>query len=191
MSNDPDEIRRQIEATRAELSNDVNALGDKVSPAEIAKRQRDKLMGTITSVKDSVMGSAGAKASAGHNLSLAGNAASELPGTVATKTRGNPMAAGVIAFGVGLLASSLFPASAPEARAAAAVKDKAQPLVDEVTSTAKDIAGNLQEPAQDAVQSVKDTAHDAVSTVKDEGSSAAEDVKTQAAEAKDVVQNHG
>ena len=40
MSNDPDEIRRQIEATRAGLSDDVNALSDKVSPTQIAKRQQ-------------------------------------------------------------------------------------------------------------------------------------------------------
>ena len=37
-STDPDEIRRQIEATRAGLSNDVNALSDKVSPGKIAER---------------------------------------------------------------------------------------------------------------------------------------------------------
>ena len=55
MSNDPDEIRRQIEATRSGLSDDVNALSDKVSPTQIAKRQRDKLMGTAQSVKESIM----------------------------------------------------------------------------------------------------------------------------------------
>lgn len=190
MSNDPEEIRRQIEATRAELSQDVNALGEKVSPTEIAKRQKEKLWGTISSVKETVMGSAdSATSSAGQALSSAGDAAAQVPGTVVDKTRGNPMAAGVIAFGVGLLVSSLIPASKPETRAAAAIKEQAQPLVEEVTSAAKEIAGNLQEPAQEAAQSVKYTAQDAVATVKDEGGSAVGDVKAQAADAKDTVQN--
>ena len=42
MSNDPDAIRAQIEATRAGLSDDVNELGEKVSPSQIAKRQGDR-----------------------------------------------------------------------------------------------------------------------------------------------------
>ena len=91
MSNDPEEIRRQIEATRAGLSDDVNALSDKVSPTQIAKRQRDKLMGTAQSVKDSIMGSADdAKSSAGQAMSAVGDAVSGAPGAVAEQHQGQP-----------------------------------------------------------------------------------------------------
>ena len=62
MSTDPDEIRAQIEATRAGLSQDVNELGDKVNPANIVQRQRDKVVdtvkGSVRGVKDHIMGSA-------------------------------------------------------------------------------------------------------------------------------------
>ena len=95
MSNDPDEIRRQIEATGAGLSDDVNALSDKVSPTQIAKRQRDRLMGTAQSVKESIMGSADdAKSTANEAMSAVGDAVSGAPGKVATQTKGSPLAAG-------------------------------------------------------------------------------------------------
>jgi hypothetical protein len=41
-SNDPDQIRREIERTQAALSNDVDALTEKVSPAAIAQRRVDR-----------------------------------------------------------------------------------------------------------------------------------------------------
>ena len=189
MSNDPDAIRAQIEATRAGLSNDVNELGDKVSPAQIAKRQRDKVRGSVMTVKDHIMGSAqDAKSSTGEAMSSVRDAVSDAPGRIAQQTKGSPLAAGLIAFGTGLLLSALIPASKPEARAAAAIKDQAQPLVEQLSSSAKDAAGNLQEPAQQALESVKSTATDAVDTVKEEGASAAGDVKDQAQDAKDTVQ---
>src|ERR1700712_1011704 len=188
-SNDPDVIRAQIQATRAGLSNDVNELGDKVSPGQIAKRQRDKVSGAVMGVKDHIMGAAGdAKSSTGDAMSSVGDTVSGAPGKVARQTKGSPLAAGLIAFGAGLLLSALIPASQPEARAAAAIQDQAQPLVDQVTSGGKEVAGNLQEPAQQALESVKSSASDAVDTVKDEGTSAVGDVKDQAQDAKDTVQ---
>ena len=187
-SNDPDVIRAQIQATRAGLSNDVNELGDKVSPGQIAKRQRDKVSGAVMGVKDHIMGSAAdAKSSTGDAMASVGDTLSDAPGKVARQTQGSPLAAGLIAFGTGLLLSALIPASRPEAQAAAAIKDQAQPLVDQLTEAGKDAAGNLQEPAQQALESVKSTASDAVDTVKDEGVSAASDVKDQALDAKDTV----
>ena len=60
MSNDPDVIRAQIESTRAGLSDDVNELGQKVSPSQIAKRQGERIKGAAVSVKDRIMGSADA-----------------------------------------------------------------------------------------------------------------------------------
>ena len=187
-SNDPDVIRAQIQATRAGLSNDVNELGDKVSPGQIAKRQRDKVSGAVMGVKDHIMGSAAdAKSSTGDAMASVGDTLSDAPGKVARQTQGSPLAAGLIAFGTGLLLSALIPASRPEAQAAAAIKDQAQPLVDQLTEAGKDAAGHLQEPAQQALESVKSTASDAVDTVKDEGVSAASDVRDQALDAKDTV----
>ena len=51
--------------------------------------------------------------------------------------------------------------------------------VDDLTDTAKEIAGNLKEPAQQAMEEVKSTATDAAATVKDDATAAADDVKSR------------
>jgi hypothetical protein len=189
MSNDPEHIRREIERTRSELSDNVNALGDKVNPGSIAKRQVSRVRGAATSVKEAVLGSASDAADTGQQVATTmGDAVSDAPSAVARKAQGSPIAAGLIAFGAGLLVSSLLPASKVEQQAAEKVKDTAQPMVENLTETAKEVAGNLKEPAQQAVEEVKSTATDAAATVKDEATSAADDVKSQAQDSKDTVQ---
>jgi len=189
VSNDPEQIRREIERTRSELSDNVNALGDKVNPGSIAKRQVSRVRGAATSVKDAVLGSASDAADTGQQVATTmGDAVSDAPSAVARKAQGSPIAAGLIAFGAGLLVSSLLPASKVEQQAAEKVKDTAQPMVENLTETAKEVAGNLKEPAQQAVEEVKSTATDAAATVKDEATSAADDVKSQAQDSKDTVQ---
>src|SRR3954468_20646627 len=66
-SNDPDALRAEIEQTRANLSRDVNALGEAVAPSNIAKRQVDKAKGAAVGIKDKVMGSAEDAASSVHH----------------------------------------------------------------------------------------------------------------------------
>jgi gas vesicle protein len=191
VSNDPDQIRAQIETTRSNLSDDVNALADQVNPKNVVRRQTDKVTGAFGSAKDHVMGTAsGVGDSAGNTLHSAGDLAAGAPTQVKQRTQGNPVAAGIIAFGAGLLISSLIPASERERDAAATLKDKAEPLTEQAKDVAKEAAGHLQEPAQQAVQSVKDTATDAAITVKDEGQSAALDVRDEAQNAKETVQEH-
>jgi len=41
-SDDPDRIRREIEHTQANLSTDVNALTEKVTPSRIVARRVDR-----------------------------------------------------------------------------------------------------------------------------------------------------
>ena len=56
---------------------------------------------------------------------------------VVAKAEGNPIAVGLIAFGAGLLAASLIPASEREKDMAEGVKEQAQPLVDNLTDAAQ------------------------------------------------------
>ena len=60
MSQSPEELRAEIDATRANLSNDVDALTDHVSPSNIAGRQKekvkDKVSEKVSGVRDRVMG---------------------------------------------------------------------------------------------------------------------------------------
>jgi ElaB/YqjD/DUF883 family membrane-anchored ribosome-binding protein len=191
MTDSPDQIRAEIEKTRRELGGDVDALADKVSPSKIVDRQTDKVKQAFGSVRDKVMGAADDTGSA---ISDAGSSVAEHVGDakdkVVAKAEGNPLAVGLIAFGVGLLAASLVPASAKEKKVAAEVKDQAQPLIDEVTDVAKEIGSNLKEPAQDAAAAVKDAAADSIETVKQDAHYAVADVKDQAGQARENVAGH-
>ena len=191
MTDSPDQIRAEIEKTRRELGGDVDALADKVSPSKIVDRQTDKVKQAFGSVRDKVMGAADDTGSA---ISDAGSSVAEHVGDakdkVVAKAEGNPLAVGLIAFGVGLLAASLVPASAKEKKVAAEVKDQAQPLIDEVTDVAKEIGTNLKEPAQDAAAAVKDAAADSIETVKQDAQYAVADVKDQAGQARENVAGH-
>ena len=188
MTNTPDEIRRDIEDTRGRLSNDVNALTETVSPSNVARRQADKVAGVATSVKDRVMGTADDLRATGSD---AASTVADAPGAAAdkarSKTQGNPLAAGLIALGAGWLVGSMLPASEKEKQAASALKDKAQPVVEEAKAMAQDTAQELKEPARQAAQSVKDTAMEAKDNVAQEGRSTAEDVRTQAQSSVDNV----
>ena len=200
MSENPDVIRADIEATRARLGTNVDAVADKVTPSHIVQRQTDRVKENVRDAvfgaKEKVMGAAdhtvgnvhSAGGSAGAHLSDAGAAIGDAPAQVKTKTQGNPLAAGLIAFGAGLLVSSLIPASQKEREAADALKTAAEPLTTELTEAAKHVAEGLKEPAQEAMDNVKATAADATEHVKAEGQGAVADVKDRTAEAKDNVQ---
>lgn len=198
MSDNPDVIRSDIEATRARLGTSVDAVADKVTPSNIVHRQTDKVKDAVFGVKEKVMGTADATSrvhggtrtdSAGNALSEAGAAIGDAPHQVKAKTQGNPLAAGLIAFGAGLLLSSLIPASEKEREAADALKSAAEPLTTELTEAAREIAEGLKEPAREAMENVKATAADAAEHVKTEGQVAAADVKDRAADARENVQN--
>ena len=190
MTDSPDQIRADIERTRRELGGDVDALADKVTPSKIVHRQTDKVRGAFGSLRDRVMGAAD---DAGSSLSGAGSAAaaqvSDAKDRLAAKAEGNPLAVGLIAFGAGLLAASLIPASTREKQVAAEVKDRAQPLVDEAAQVAQDVGEHLKGPAQDAAIAVKDAAAQSVDAVKAETQSAASEVKDQAQQSREHLSN--
>jgi hypothetical protein len=193
MSN-PDEIRAQIEQTRRGLSDDVDALSDKVSPSAIAQRKVDRAKGAVGGIRDKVMGAAPSAgdlkgkaqgllpSGSGQGTTSPGEVASGAQDKILGSTQGNPLAAGLIAFGAGWLISSLLPASGVEKKAVSQAKDKvaASPLKDQLTSAAQEVKGNLAGPAQQALESVKSTAQDSVATVKDTAASAGADVKDTA-----------
>ena len=201
MSENPDAIRADIEATRARLGTNVDAVADKVTPSNIVHRQTDKVRDAVFGVKEKVMGTAEhtthttaggvhqATDAAGSALHGAGEAIADAPHQVKTKTQGNPLAAGLIAFGAGMLISSLIPASDKERQAADQLKTAAEPLTTELTDAAKGMVQDLKEPAQHAMDNVKTTATDGIDHVKTDSQDAATDVKDRATNAKDTIQN--
>jgi len=179
-----------------------------------ASRLKDKVMGSdpttygggpgVTerahqfagSASDTIGGTAQSAAStvsdtASQAASTVQNAVQEAPQAVVRQTRGNPLAAGLIAFGAGWLVSSLIPASRREQELAEQAKQRASELGQPITDAAKDAAAemkdHLQEPAQQAVESVKATAVDAGHTVTEESRSAAQDVQDRATDAAGTV----
>jgi gas vesicle protein len=215
-TSDPDVIRRQIEDTRRELSYDVDALNEKVNPARVVDRRVSAAKGRMTNLKEKVMGSAhdttssaqgvasnaagsvqNAASSAAGSVqdaaSTAVGAVQQAPDQVIRQTQGNPLAAGLIAFGVGWLVSSLLPASEKEKQLAqqaeSAVREHKDALLEPAKQAAQEIGEQLKPAAQDAVESVKSTAQDAAATVKDEGQSAVQDVQGQAQQSKEKVQS--
>jgi gas vesicle protein len=188
-SNDPDVIRQQIEDTRADLGYDVDALNEKVNPARVVDRRVTRTKQAVDDLRGKVFGS---DSSAGGVTARAHDAAqgvAQAPDAALSGTRGNPVAAGLIAFGVGWLVSSLLPTSDKEKQLAAQAEQAAQPLLENAKQVAQDAVQELQPAAQEALQSVQSTAQDAVQTVKDEGQSAAGDVQDQAQQAKETVQD--
>src|SRR4051794_6903436 len=227
-SDDPDQIRREIERTQAHLSTDVDALTEKVTPSRIVARRVDRAKAAGRRLTDRVMGSddptpgyydphnpygytdtrsprhaatdtvrsasagvsdaaSSAASTISDTASSAAAAVQEAPQAVRRQPRGNPLAAGLIAFGAGWLVSSLLPASRQEQRLAQQATEKAaevgRPLADKAREAAVEVKDNLQEPAQQAVASVKDTATEAGRTVVDEGKSAAQDAHANTREA--------
>jgi len=181
MSNSPDEIRANIEATRGELSSDVDALTDKVTPSKIVHRNTEKLTGAVGSARERVMGAASdAMDKAGDMKDRVSDASGSMSDSAKQKAQGNPLAVGLIAFGVGWLAASLVPPTRTEQHLAAEAKEKAQPLIHEMSEQAKESAQHLKEPARDAAAAVKDSATDAAQQVRSETQDAASDLKDQA-----------
>ncbi|MDQ2757867.1 MAG: DUF3618 domain-containing protein [Actinomycetota bacterium] len=190
MSN-PDEIRAEIAQTRSDLSTNVNALGEAVKPGNVARHQVDKVTSRAGDLKDRVMGSAHdavhTGADTGSGLS---DHATAVPGQVKSRTRGNPLAMGLIALGAGWLVGSLMPATDREAELAAAAKEQAQPLLEKAQTAAQESMEHLKEPAQEAAQSVASRAQEAAETVKTQGQDAVADVKDSAESARQNVQSN-
>jgi chromosome segregation ATPase len=202
-TSETEQIRRQIEGTRRELSANVNALTEKVSPSRAVERRIDRARGSLINLKDRIMGTAhdfsvttgssagGVTERVSETASEAADALRSAPGAVRRQTEGNPLAAGLIAFGAGWLVSSLLPTTRKErelaGQATELASERLQPVAQQVRQAATEVRENLREPAQQAAQSVKSTASDAASTVTDESRSATQHVAGRAGEAQHRV----
>jgi len=186
------EVRRDIERIRAELDQTLDALGDHVRPSRIAERRTRKVRRTFTSMRERVMGSASnATSSAGDAMhgvqSGVADRARQAPDLVVSETRGNPMMAGMVAFGVGLLAGSLAPATEVERQAVDAMSDQLEPVrqqamavaqsvKDDVTDAARESAQHLGQEVRDAAQDLQSTAQESAGAVKERAQHGAHEV---------------
>src|SRR5207249_5657081 len=100
-----------IDDTRAEMTDTLEAIGDRVSPGRVIERRRNRIVLWGRRARERVMGSreqmADRFSDAAGRLSdtagTVGSAPSNLAQGVRDETRGAPLVAGSIAFGVGML----------------------------------------------------------------------------------------
>jgi gas vesicle protein len=194
-----DELKSDLERQREALGEDLEAVGDRVSPGRMVERRRAALRQGFGRVRDKVMGTAdsargGMSDAAGTASQRAGEATEGVkdrmaaaPQAVGSATEGNPLAAGLIAFGAGLLTASLVPPTQRERRAAEQLKPMLDDVKDEAKTAAQDAAEHLRPEAEDAVAQVREQATSAAETVKDEAGSASEQVKSDASGAADEI----
>lgn len=202
MAEEPDRIRDDIESTRSDLARNVDLLADKTIPTRVVQRRwvgvkekvrgvSDKVMGAPSSMSQSWRESSGPVGAVKDKASdLAGNVSDgvrQAPQAVTRQARGNPVAAGVIAFGVGLLTAALIPASEAEKRAGTQLKENAGDLIEPVrqplTESAQQLKQDFSDSVRDAAGQVRETARSAAQTTADEAKTSAGDVKEQTRQA--------
>jgi gas vesicle protein len=217
MGKTAEELRDDIELRREYLSRDLDAIGDRVSPSRVVERRTEAVKDRFRNAKESVMGKADdigdhavdlrdrAGDRAGSARETVGEAAhkaqegmhqaaekvGEVPQMVRQQTQGNPLAAGLVAFGLGLLAATVLPESRRERRlarqvqpqledAARAAAQTGRAMADDLKPTIQQSAAELQDRARESVEHVKGEAQDAARSVADDSKQAASNVKDAA-----------
>ena len=111
-----EKLGMDIASERRGLAESIEAIGDRVSPGRMVERRTNRVKDRISSVKDTVMGAAPSMPSMPsmphpglHPGSSDGSSMPSMPSMpdVSGTTRGNPLAAGLVAFGTGLRGGDL------------------------------------------------------------------------------------
>lgn len=161
MGQSAEELRREIEESRAHLGDTLEAIGDRVSPARMVERRKNRMAFGARHLRSRVMGSAESVV----------DTAKDVPGMVRSETEGTPMIAGGVAFGLGFLAAVAFPTTAAERNVAPKVAATTQPLMQELAESGKEMGDHLREPLAEATTAIKDTAGESAHRVADTVSS--------------------
>ncbi|HXH57669.1 DUF3618 domain-containing protein, partial [Iamia sp.] len=139
MSTRADDLRAEAERQRQAIATDLEMVGDRVSPGRMAERRKAAVRGRFTDVRTRVMGAVpspdpgegpGLTDRASDRASSAASTLGQTPQKATEATQGNPLGAGLVAFGAGLLAATLLPESDKERQLA----ERVQPRVDELAS---------------------------------------------------------
>jgi hypothetical protein len=109
-------------------------------------------------------------------------AMSDAPDSVQRQTRGNPLTAGMIAFGVGALIGSALPDSEAERRAARAASDHVDidSAKERLGEHAREIQSDVQDKAREAAEDLKGSTREAAQDVKDHAQHEGQRVKEDA-----------
>ena len=134
MGKTAEDLRRDLEEQRDSLGRDLVAIGDRVSPGRMVERRRLAVRQSFGRARDAVMGAkdtasdttqhaaSSAQSAVGSAASAVGDAVTSAPAGHPVTDAGEPLAAGLVAFGVGALAGSLLPTTRREEQAVAQVQ---------------------------------------------------------------------
>lgn len=159
MGQSAEELRQEIAATRADLGDTMDAIGDRVSPGRVIERRKNRMTNGLRTAKERIFGTA--SNATGAVTGSAGSAVDTVrsaPETARGQAQGNPLLAGAIAFGAGFAIAAAVPPSKTEEEAAGKVMDKVEPLKQQLSEAGQEVAGNLKEAATEAATAVKETA---------------------------------
>jgi hypothetical protein len=191
MGQEPEALRADIERRRDDMSDTIDAIGDRVIPGRIVDRRKRAVGEWVGNVRERVMGPAqsmtqrtsSAMGTVGDDMSKAADKIGDAPQQLTRATAGSPLLAGAVAFGLGALVAALLPETETEQHAARAI----QPQMEAVTSAVKDAGQHAMETAkssaQDAAQDLKESAAEHASEVTEQAKEAGSDVAGTAREA--------
>jgi len=158
MGETPDDIREEIEATRARMGDTVEAIGYKADvPSrmkESVAEKKDSLVGSITGGKNAVVGKADSIVSRVGGVVPDGDQVTGAAAKVGV-SKENPLGLALAGAAVGFVVGTLLPKTAVE-------DEKLGPMSDDVTDKVKEAGQEALERgksvAQDAAQAAADTA---------------------------------
>jgi hypothetical protein len=148
MGQDPGEIRQDIEVTRAQMGDTVEALSYKT---DVKARARDSVTGKVDTVKSKV-GLAGSKVS---DSTPSGEDFRQGARRAAGIAQENPIGLALGAVAVGFVAGLLVPATRVEDEKLGEVSDQ---VIEKAKETGEEAMERGKEVAQQATQSAKETA---------------------------------
>ncbi|HEX7095772.1 MAG TPA: DUF3618 domain-containing protein [Acidimicrobiales bacterium] len=190
MGQTAEELRDQLATQREDLGRDLEAIGDRVSPGRMVERRQAAMRRRFTDMRNALMGAADTAThvttdSASSGASRVSDALTDAARGARTTAQGNPLAMGLVAFGAGLVAATLFPASSTERRLAGQAQPTLEHAAEQVGPKAKEMVGEmrdeLQPAAKGAVSEVGETAKQAADTVKEDAAQAAKGTATETA----------
>ena len=147
MGEDPDRIRREIEATRSEMGDTVDALSYK---ADVKSRAKESLMEKKDSLKSKVVGASDRVSGATPDSDQVKDNARRAAGVA----QENPLGLAIGSVAVGFIAGLLLPSSSVEDRKLGPIADD---LKDKVKETGQEALERGQEVAKEAAQSAQET----------------------------------
>jgi gas vesicle protein len=185
MGKDPDAIRREIEETRAQMDETVEAIGYKADVPARAKdsvsRKVDSVRSTVSDTASRIGGTVRGTTSRAGDTAPSGQDVKQTARKAVGIAQENPLGLAVGAAAIGFLAGLVFPSTRVEDERlgplADQVKDKAKETGQEALERGKGVA---QQAVQSATETVKEQGRQHGQELADSARQSAQDVQRSA-----------